>query len=67
MFEKQFFVYRNFKVNSKINIFSHNLQNILKYAKWIKYSLTHEIFSNMQNKFFSTKSDLDESSTFLLS
>ena len=45
-------------------IFHHNLRNIPKYAKWVKYSLTHEIFSNMQKKLFSMHSELNESSTF---
>jgi hypothetical protein len=39
--------------------------NILKYAKWTKYSLTYEIFSNMQKK-ISTKSELNESFTFFI-
>jgi hypothetical protein len=38
--------------------------NILKYAKWVKYSLTYDIFSNMQKTLFSTNSELNESSTF---
>jgi hypothetical protein len=38
--------------------------NILKYAKWAKYSLTYDILSNMGKKLFFTNSELNESSTF---
>jgi len=37
------------------------------YAKFVKYSLTHEILLNMQKKLVHTNSELNNTSIFLLS